>query len=203
MDIAIVTLDCFNELDSMIAAGILGRMSPQGWNVRICSPVPVIQSRSGTRVERQEDLSYAHRADAVLIGSGWRTRDWVADDAIMSQLRLNPSRQLIGSQCSGALVLHRLGLLADGVACTDGMTRPMLEQLGIRVPSAAFRVAGNIATAGGCLSSQYLAAWVLLRLAGEAKTREILSYIAPVGEEDAFVQRALSIVSAAPEPVLR
>ncbi|KJH66312.1 AraC family transcriptional regulator [Chromobacterium violaceum] len=201
MDIAIVTLDCFNELDSLIAAGILGRMSPHGWNVRICSPAPIVQSRSGTRVERQEDLSYANHADAVLIGSGWRTRDWVADDAIMSQLKLDPSRQLIGSQCSGALVLHRLGLLADGVACTDGMTRPLLEQLGVRVRPAAFRAAGNVATAGGCLSSQYLAAWVLLRLAGEAKTREILSCVAPVGEEEDFVRRALSIVSAAPEAV--
>ncbi|VEB42611.1 Uncharacterised protein [Chromobacterium violaceum] len=114
-------------------------MSPHGWNVRLCAPVPVIQSRSGTRVERQEDLSYANRADAVLIGSGWRTRDWVADDSIMGQLKLDPTRQLIGSQCSGALVLHRLGLLADGIACTDGMTRPLLEQLGVRVqprPSA-------------------------------------------------------------------
>ncbi|MFB9157306.1 AraC family transcriptional regulator [Chromobacterium violaceum] len=201
MDIAIVTLDCFNELDSLIAAGILGRMSPHGWNVRICSPAPIVQSRSGTRVERQEDLSYANHADAVLIGSGWRTRDWVADDAIMGQLKLDPTRQLIGSQCSGALVLHRLGLLADGVACTDGMTRPMLEQLGVRVQPAAFRAAGNVATAGGCLSSQYLAAWVLLRLAGEAKTREILSCVAPVGEEEDFVRRALSIVSAAPEAV--
>ncbi|MGY8624019.1 AraC family transcriptional regulator [Chromobacterium violaceum] len=201
MDIAIVTLDCFNELDSLIAAGILGRMSPHGWNVRICSPAPIVQSRSGTRVERQEDLSYANRADAVLIGSGWRTRHWVADDSIMGQLKLDPTRQLIGAQCSGALVLHRLGLLADGVACTDGMTRPLLEQLGVRVQPAAFRAAGNVATAGGCLSSQYLAAWVLLRLAGEAKTREILSCVAPVGEEEDFVRRALSIVSAAPEAV--
>ncbi|XLM22189.1 AraC family transcriptional regulator, partial [Chromobacterium piscinae] len=77
MDIAIVTLDCFNELDSFIASGILGRMRPHGWNVRICAPAPIVQSRSGARVERQEDLSYADRADAVLIGSGWRTRDWV------------------------------------------------------------------------------------------------------------------------------
>ncbi|WP_199152802.1 AraC family transcriptional regulator [Chromobacterium sp. ASV23] len=201
MQIAIVTLDCFNELDSFIASGILGRMTPHGWTVRICAPVPIVQSRSGARVERQEDLSYAAQADAVLIGSGWRTRDWVADDTIMSQLRLDPSRQLIGSQCSGALVLHKLGLLSDGIACTDGMTRPMLEQLGIAVAPGAFRTVGNIATAGGCLASQYLAAWVLLRLAGEARAREVLSYVAPVGEERDYVERALSLVST-PEGAL-
>ncbi|RBL66533.1 AraC family transcriptional regulator, partial [Pseudomonas sp. MWU13-2625] len=140
-------------------------------------------------------------ADAVLIGSGWRTRDWVEDDAIMNQLRLDPARQLIGAQCSGALVLHRLGLLADGVACTDGMTRPMLEQRGVAVAPRAFRATGTVATAGGCLASQYLAAWVLLRLAGEQTAREILSYVAPVGEERDYVERALSAVSA-PENAL-
>lgn len=196
MDIAIVTLDCFNELDSFIASGILGRMAPHGWKVRICSPSPTVQTRSGARIERQETLSYANHADAVLIGSGWRTRDWVADDAIMGQLKLDASRQLIGSQCSGALVLHRLGLLADGVACSDGMTRPMLEERGVSVASGAFRAVGNVATAGGCLASQYLAAWVLLRLAGEARAREVLSYVAPVGEEAAYVERALAIVQA-------
>ncbi|POZ60276.1 AraC family transcriptional regulator, partial [Chromobacterium alticapitis] len=98
MNIAIVTLDCFNELDSLIAAGILGRMVPHGWSVRVCAPVPVVQSRSGTRLERQEELAWTASADAVLIGSGWRTRDWVEDDAIMNQLRLDPARQLIGAQ---------------------------------------------------------------------------------------------------------
>ncbi|UTH73635.1 AraC family transcriptional regulator [Chromobacterium sp. IIBBL 290-4] len=195
MDIAIVTLDCFNELDSFIASGILGRMTPQGWKVRICSPFPFMETRSGARVERQEDLSYANSADAVLIGSGWRTRDWVAGDEIMAQFKLDPSRQLIGSQCSGALVLHKLGLLSDGVACTDPLTRPWLERSGIQVPDHAFRARGNIATSGGCLSSQYLAAWVLLRLAGEEKTREILSYVAPVGEENDFVERALAVIA--------
>ncbi|POZ60994.1 AraC family transcriptional regulator, partial [Chromobacterium alticapitis] len=94
-----------------------------------------------------------------------------------------------------------LGLLADGVACTDGMTRPMLEQRGVAVAPRAFRATGNVATAGGCLASQYLAAWVLLRLAGEQTAREILSYVAPVGEERDYVERALSAVSA-PENAL-
>ncbi|AXE31678.1 AraC family transcriptional regulator [Chromobacterium phragmitis] len=201
MDIAIVTLDSFNELDSLIAAGVLGRMVPHGWSVRICSPVPVVQSRSGTRLQRQEDLSYAYRADAVLIGSGWRTRDWIEDDVIMSQLRLDPARQLIGAQCSGALVLHKLGLLSDGIACTDALTRPILEERGVEVAPRAFRAVGNIATAGGCMASQYLAAWTLLRLAGEDRAREILSYVAPVGEEAAFVEKNLSIIATAPEPV--
>ena len=33
MQIAILTFDGFNELDSFIAAGILNRMRGQGWSV--------------------------------------------------------------------------------------------------------------------------------------------------------------------------
>ncbi len=40
------------------------------------------------------------------------------------ELRLDPSRQVIAAQCSGALVLAKLGLLAGVPACTDSMTRP-------------------------------------------------------------------------------
>ncbi|OHX10371.1 AraC family transcriptional regulator [Chromobacterium sphagni] len=195
MDIAIVTLDCFNELDSFIALGMLGRMQPHGWNVRISSPFATLQSKNGVRMQRQENLEFANRADAVLIGSGFRTRDWVADDAITRQFRLDPQRQLIGAQCSGALLLHRLGLLPDNIACSDDLTRPWLEQAGVAVPRQAFRASGNIATAGGCLSSQYLASWVLLRLAGIERAREALSYVVPVGEEDATISRLLATVS--------
>ncbi|MFH4496249.1 AraC family transcriptional regulator, partial [Vibrio alginolyticus] len=34
MDIAVLTFDGFNELDSFIAAGILNRMKDVGWNVQ-------------------------------------------------------------------------------------------------------------------------------------------------------------------------
>ena len=51
------------------------------------------------------------------------------------------------------------------------------------------------ATAGGCLASQYLAAWVIARLAGEQAAREALHYVAPVGEKEAYVARALEHVA--------
>ncbi len=33
MDIAVLTFDGFNELDSFIASGILNRMKEFGWNI--------------------------------------------------------------------------------------------------------------------------------------------------------------------------
>jgi transcriptional regulator GlxA family with amidase domain len=58
-----------------------------------------------------------------------------------------------------------------------------------------FFAAGNIATAGGCLASQYLAAWMITRLAGSEAAEEAIRYVAPVGEKDDYVRRALSRVS--------
>ena len=59
-----------------------------------------------------------------------------------------------------------------------------------------FFAAGNVATAGGCLSSQYLAAWVIARLAGDQTARDALFYVAPVGEKDEYVARAMRHVQA-------
>lgn len=189
--IAILTFDGFNELDSLIALGVLNRVKTPGWRVTLCGPQASITSMNGVVVQTQSLLEDAAGADAVIVGSGLQTRDVVADPALMGRLRLDPARQLIGAQCSGTLVLARLGLLGSLPACTDLTTRPWVIDAGVRVLDAPFTAAGNLATAGGCLASPYLAAWVIARLQGVPAAREALHYVAPVGEKDAYVERAL------------
>ena len=70
MQIAILTLDGFNELDSFIAAGILNRMKSQGWAAHITCPTPEVTSMAGVTIQRQKPLEFLAEADAVLIGSG-------------------------------------------------------------------------------------------------------------------------------------
>lgn len=196
MDIAIVTFDGFNELDSLIALGIINRGAPDGWNVSIASPSPMVTSMNGVTLCAQMTLADASTADAVIVGSGTKTRDVVRDPSIMRTLKLDPGRQLVAAQCSGALVLAELGLL-DGVpACTDTITKPWVQEAGVEVLEQPFFANDNVATAGGCLASQYLAAWLLVRLAGENAAREALHYVAPVGEKDLYVSRALGNVIA-------
>lgn len=127
----------------------------------------------------------------MVVGSGAATRALLEDRALLDSLRLDPSRQLIASQCSGALLLAKLGLLEGMPACTDLGTRPWLEKAGVTVLDRAFVAHGNLATAGGCLASQYLSAWILARLAGIAAATEALRYVAPVGEKDQYVGRIL------------
>src|SRR5262245_24156308 len=110
--IAILTFDAFNEIDSFVALNILGRVALPSWRTLIVSPSPQVTSMNGVRIEAHAPLEAAVEADAVLVGSGRTTRSVVADEALMARVRLDPSRQLVGSQCSGALILARLGLLA-------------------------------------------------------------------------------------------
>jgi transcriptional regulator GlxA family with amidase domain len=195
MHIAILTFDGFNEIDSLLAFNILSRIKKPGWRVSIVSPTPRVRSMNGLEIDAQASLQDACEADAVLVGSGIRTRDVAADPALMAQLKFHAKRQLIGAQCSGTLILARLGLL-DGVpACTDVTTKPWVEEAGVAVLEQPFVARRNVATAGGCLSSQYLAAWVIARLEGVEAARSVIRYVAPVGEKDAYVERAVANIT--------
>ncbi|KPI34229.1 DJ-1 domain, InhA-type [Actinobacteria bacterium OV450] len=195
MQVAVVTFDGFNELDSFIASALINRCRKDGLEAFITTPAPVVTSMNGVEVTGQRPMEFIPEADVVLIGSGVKTRDVVADDRLLSLLPLDPARQLIGSQCSGALVLARLGLLGVMPACADLTSRPYVEACGVTVLDAPFHSEGNIATAGGCLASQYLAAWVITRTLGEDAARGAIGYAAPVGEQQETVERALRAVS--------
>lgn len=152
MHIAILTFDGFNELDSLIALGILNRVRQPGWRVSLASPSETVTSMNGVRLLRQAALDEIESFDAVLVGSGIKTRE-IAEDASVMQIlaRLDAERQLIGAQCSGTLILAKLGLLNGVPGCTDLTTRPWVQEAGIEVLEQPFFARGNLATAGGCL----------------------------------------------------
>ena len=194
MNVAILTFDGFNELDSFIALGLLNRLRPLGWSAELAGPGGHVSSMNGVAVQLQRPLEWANEADVVLFGSGLYTRAIAESSALLDRLQLDPVRQLIGAQCSGTLLMARLGLLGDHPACTDTTTKPWVVEAGARVIDEPFHAHGPIATAGGCLASQYLATWVMLKKAGEAATREALTYAAPVGEKQSYVDRLLAVV---------
>jgi transcriptional regulator GlxA family with amidase domain len=189
--IAILTFDGYNELDSLIALGVLNRIKADNWRVSIATPTPKVRSMNGVVIEQMSSLEEACEADAVIVGSGIATREVVEDPTIMNTLRrLDPSRQLVAGQCSGALVLAKLGLLDDVPTCTDLTTKPWVIAAGVDVLNQPFFAKGNIATAGGCLASQYLASWIIARLEGKEAAEGALRYVAPVGEKEEYVERA-------------
>lgn len=192
MHIAIITFDGFNELDSLIAFGILNRVKASNWRVTLACPSNFVTSMNGLTVAAQSSLVEASAADAVIIGSGIKSRELANDQELSATFQLDPSRQLIGAQCSGALILAKLGLLKDIPACTDLVTKPWVQEAGIDVLNQPFFAKGNIATAGGCLASPYLAAWIIAREKGIDAAKNALHYVAPVGEKDEYVALAMS-----------
>jgi transcriptional regulator GlxA family with amidase domain len=195
MRIAVMTFDGFNEIDSFVAAHILNRVDVPGWKAEITCPSDSVTSMNGVRVMAQRPLEFANEADVVLFGSGRQSQSIVQDDRIMSRLQLDPRRQLIGSQCSGALFLARLGLLNGLPVCTDNKTRPMVEAAGVRVLDESFFAAGHIASAGGCLASPCLASWVIWTALGPEAVEAALDYVAPVGESDRFIASIMGLVA--------
>jgi len=191
MLIAILTFNGFNELDSLVSLGILGRVRKDGWRVSIASPSPRVTSMNGVVLDEAISLEQARAADAIIVGSGVSTREVVADAALMAAMPIDSARQLVGAQCSGALILAKLGLLRNIPACTDLITKPWVRDAGVEVLDQPFFASGNIATAGGCLASQYLAGWIIARLAGVEAAERALHYVAPVGEKDEYVSRAM------------
>ena len=195
MHIAILTFDGFNELDSLVALGILNRIKKTDWRVTLSCPTPTVTSMNGVTLHAQSTLEEACAADAVLFGSGMKTRDIANDARVMGRLKLDDSRQLIGAQCSGTLMLAKLGLLNAVPACTDLLTKPWVQEAGVEVLNQPFYADGNVATAGGCLSSQYLAAWVIARFEGLEAAQSAMHYVAPVGEKEQYVDRALANIT--------
>jgi len=173
---------------------MLNRLAMRGdrnWIVSIASPTSRVTSMNGLTIESQIDLEQASKADAVLFGSGMKTREVAENLSIMSQIRLDSSRQLIGAQCSGTFLLAKLGLLGTLPACTDLTSKPWVQAAGVDVVNQPFIASGNLATAGGCFAAQYLSAWVIARLKSEEDAREVLHYFAPVGEKEEYVERGM------------
>ncbi len=199
MHIAIVIFDGFDEIDAFVSLSLLNRLSALGWKAELAAPVTRATSMNGITVDVQRPLAFANKADAVLFGGNLYARA-IAEGigkrgAPMAALKLDPLRQTLGAQGSGTLFLARLGLLGDMPACTDLATRPWVIEAGVRVlEDEPFHARGAMATAGGGMAAAYLAAWVMLRHAGQGATAKALREAATTGEEDAWVQRVLGVV---------
>lgn len=181
-NIAIVIFDDFTDIDLWLMWDLLNRVRVEDWSVNIVGDSDAHVSKTGIRTATQGKLEDAADADGVLFVSGPGVRSRIEDAEWLNELRLDPSRQLIGSICTGALILAKLGLLEGKTATTYPTSKAALESLGIEVIEEPFIAHGNVATAGGCLAQQYLIGWVVEKLADKDWSELIVKAIQPVGE---------------------
>ena len=133
---------------------------------------------------------YIEHADVVLLAGG-ALRRATDHDALLQRLSLDPERQVIGALGGASVALARLGLLDGRPACDDDVAGPLLKQRGIEVMPRSFVAAGRVATAAGLLSAPLLAGWVLARCFGIADAAHALRRVAPLGQRDDYVTRAV------------
>lgn len=180
MLIAQIVFDGFTDLDVFLAWDLLNRVRHPDWSVKLLGTAPHHTSRSGLAVPMHGTIDEASRADAVLFASGPSTRELRSDRAWLARLRLDPSKQLVGSMCSGALLLHALGLLENKRATTHPLTTELLRDAGVEVVDEPFVREGNVATAAACLAGVDLASWVIESLLGADARDAALAGVQPV-----------------------
>ena len=182
--VCIVCLDHFTDIDTFLPWDMLNRVRfrDDGWAVKLIGDKTRHTSIAGLETPMHGGLTDANAADAVLFTSGAKgILPLLDDDAWLGAFDLDPGRQMIGSMCTGAAVLAKLGLL-DGLPATTYPTSvPLLQSLGIEIVEEPMIVHGNIAAAG-CLAAQNLSHWVIEGRAGKATADDVLASILPVGE---------------------
>lgn len=184
--IAIVIFDHFTDIDLFLTWDILGRCGA-AVQVSLLGPQGQHRSAHGLPVGTHGSLADASRADAVLFTSGKAgVPGFLADEANLRSLPLDPQRQLIGSICAGSLILAKLGLLGEGPATTHPEAKAALAACGVQVVDRPLVCRGNVATAGGCLSALYLAGWVMERLLGRGARIKVLQELLPAGQRTVY-----------------
>jgi transcriptional regulator GlxA family with amidase domain len=180
MKISIIAFDDFTDIDVFFMWDLFNRVKT--WEVEILGDKAQHTSTSKLTIPMHGHLERANQSDAVLFASGLGTRKVIKDENFLQSFKLNPETQLVGSMCSGALILAALGLLNGKQATTYPSTKKLLEGFGVEVLEKPFVQQGNIATAAGCLAAQYLAGWVIETLKGARVKEMVLKSVQPVGE---------------------
>lgn len=183
--VAMVIFDRFTDIDLFLMWDILARHKTL-MQVSILGTSAQHVSYNGLTVNTHDHINKANEADVVLFSSGKGTRTVIQDTAFLQAFKLDPSKQLIGSICSGALILAKLGLLTGKTATTHPNAKAELEAMEAIAVERPLVCHGNIATAGGCLSATYLTGWVVEKLYGKAIRQQVLKEILPVGQTDIF-----------------
>lgn len=181
MRIAIVAFDQFTDIDVFLAWDLFNRVRREDWTVQLVGTAPSHVSASGLVTPMHQLVEWANSADIIFFSSGPGTRRLYQEAEYLQRFRLDPTRQYIGSMCSGALILAGLGLLGP-TATTYPTSRGALEAMGVKVVEEDLVVHGHVATAAGCLAALSLVGWMLEQTEGPAVRDYVLKSVQPISQ---------------------
>lgn len=184
MNVVIVAFDKFTDIDVFLPWDLLNRVKfrQKDWNVKIVGTKSVHRSICGIDLPTHGDISECNTADVVFFASGKGAREVSRDKDYLARFQLDPSRQLVCSMCSGALILAALGLL-DGITATTYPTAvEELQSYGVEVVQEPLVVHGNVATAAGCLAALKLVSWIIDTKLNSEIREDVIASVQPVGQ---------------------
>jgi transcriptional regulator GlxA family with amidase domain len=119
----------------------------------------------------------------VFFGSGPGTRNVIKDNSYLDRFKLDPSRQIICSMCSGALIIAALGHLTGLSATTYPTAFEALKSYGVDVLEDKHLVThGNVGTAAGCLAAVDLVGWAIEKLYDIKIREDVIASVLPIGQ---------------------
>lgn len=184
MNIALIAFDDFTDLDLILHWDLLNRVNTIGgqkdWSVKILGTKSSHLSTLGLPIPTSGLIGEARNADGVIICSGKGTRPLLTDKEYLNRLQLDPSKQIIGAQCSGSLILGALGFLENVPVTAYPPIIKELEEYKVKLVNEFLVIHGNIATASSCLAGQYLSRWMIASLAGEDMARKVMRTVDPI-----------------------
>jgi transcriptional regulator GlxA family with amidase domain len=133
-----------------------------------------VATDTGLQVTPQQRFDEVGRPFAVIVPGGPGSVAAMADDAVQSFLRASaPAAEVVGSVCTGALVLAAAGLLEGRRATTHWAYSAELEKLGARYQRERCVVDGKFVTAAGVSAGIDMALTLAARLTDRATAERI------------------------------
>ncbi len=181
----IVTFEKFTDIDIFLPWDLLNRVKyrDKEFQVKIVGTETIHKSVCGLELTTHGFIEECNDADFVFFGSGPGARNLIKDSAYLSRFNLDPRKQIIGSMCSGALIIAALGHLKGLSATTYPTSFDLLKSYGVDVIEDRHLVTHeNIGTAAGCLAAIDLVGWAIEKLYDKKVREEVIASVLPIGQ---------------------
>jgi len=190
MKAVIVTFNEFTDIDVFLPWDLLNRVKllDKSFEVKLVGTEKSHKSIAGIDLATQGQIEECNDADFVYFASGPGIRGLVNDSAYLQRFKLNSNKQIIGSMCSGALMIAALGHLEGLSATTYPTVFEALRSYGVEVVEDYHIVThGNISTAAGCLAAVNLIGWAIEKMYDQKTQEEVIASVLPLGQGQACI----------------
>ncbi len=190
MKAAIVVFDGFTDIDVFLPWDLLNRVKflDKSFEVKLVGSAASHKSVAGIDLATNGQIEECNEADFVYFASGPGTRTLVNDAAFLERFSLNSDHQVIGSMCSGALLIAALGHLKGLSATTYPTAFEALRAYDVEVIEDHHLIThGNIGTAAGCLAAVDLMGWAIEKMYDQKTREEVIASVLPLGQGQACI----------------